>query len=55
MWGYSSHDEMFFSFKLYFIFGERLQGQEMDTKGQEINGIKMHNVKETKNEYKKFN
>lgn len=48
----ASKKRFFFPFKFYFILslGERLKGQELNTKGQEINGIKMHNVKETKKE-----
>lgn len=49
---YIFHDEsspLSFLYSLNFIGGGVLQGQRMDTQGQEINGIEMRHVKDTKN------
>lgn len=47
---YSFHDETFllFSLKFYFIGSGRMQGQRVETKGQEMNRIEMHDVKDTR-------
>lgn len=48
---YIFHGKGFLSFLLlhFILLGGRLQGQRANMEDREVNGIKMHNVKDTEN------